>query len=279
MSQEQQAELYEQGYRAIVATFNDTVTMHALAEDGSIAWIGCNQDVTNLIDNPDFAIAQAGYGGTHGTQVYAADRWGIYSADAEYSIQGKAKEIVLSVTSGAISIFQHVQKLPAGSYTCGFYTPDGPSFVELNTTIPDFDMVECAFGAGLSVTLNGAFLYEGSYTTKTLPPWVAPDPIAEFIKCRRYFRKEELQYSILPYYFSTTERYYWIELYVKMRIAPSIIYNNQDGEYNDGWTKTGSTLTVDEVQPYRFRIHATGGNVTTSNRPFLFVSYQASADL
>ena len=40
-------------------------------ENGIIA----GQGAYNLLDNSDFRIAQAGYGGMHGTQKYACDRW------------------------------------------------------------------------------------------------------------------------------------------------------------------------------------------------------------
>ena len=119
MSQEQQAELYAQGYRAIVATYNDTVTMHALAEDGSLAWIGCNQDTTNLPDNPDFGVAQAGYGGTHGTQVYAADRW-LTSSSITFSFDGG-----LSL-SGAGKVTQYVIWIEASSTRSRLRSMMGP---------------------------------------------------------------------------------------------------------------------------------------------------------
>lgn len=32
-------------------------------------------------------------------------------------------------------------------------------------------------------------MYKGQYTVKTLPPWVAPDMVAELVKCRDYFRQ------------------------------------------------------------------------------------------
>lgn len=264
MSQEEQAALYQQGYRAIVATYNDTVTMHALAEDGSLSWIGCNQDTTNLPDNPDFGVAQAGYGGAHGVVTYAADRWEIYNAGAEFSIQGEANKIILSVTSGAISIFQRVQKLPDGNFTCGFYTPDGPSFVELKTTSPDFDLFEFTVGAGQTVTLNGAFLYSGSYTAKTLPPWVAPDPVVELAKCTFFFERQGNTYSNVigqcVFCPSGAKSCIINIMYAKKRNLPTIVisdpsqyrvvYKNISDGNTNGAINIKSIEVVENTQPY-----------------------------
>ena len=110
MSQEQQAELYAQGYRAIVATYNETTTMHALAADGSLAWVGCNQDTTNLLDNPDFAIAQAGYNGYHGAIKYVCDRW--TTRNANVNLSGKTLTYSASISEGVpISVILLIQKI------------------------------------------------------------------------------------------------------------------------------------------------------------------------
>lgn len=79
MSQEDQAALYEKGYRLIKTTNNDTIVLLALSADGSLEWLGCNQPRESLLDNGDFAIAQAGYSGMHGSISYAADRWKMIS--------------------------------------------------------------------------------------------------------------------------------------------------------------------------------------------------------
>ena len=110
MSQEQQAELYAQGYRAIVATYNETTTMHALAADGSLAWVGCNQDTTNLLDNPDFAIAQAGYNAYHGASKYFADRW--TTGNANVNLNGKTLTYSAGISEGVpINVILLVQKI------------------------------------------------------------------------------------------------------------------------------------------------------------------------
>ena len=234
MSQQQQATLYAQGYRAIVATYNDTVTMHALAEDGSLAWIGCNEDTTQILDNYDFGIAQAGYGGTHGTQAYAADRWKTNASSVSYN------DGALSVTGGTWSA--EIRQILANSefiisqnktitfaIVCssqmqvvyfGIFPVDASgnfidgAYVTLWANVSN-DMqtyaITCKIpttAASVYVAVNNpneqssagtyvitkAACYLGSYTVKTLPPWKAPDPVIELTKCRTYFR----QFDALP---------------------------------------------------------------------------------
>lgn len=193
MTQEQQAELYSQGYRAIKTENSGTVVLLGLAEDGGLEWIGCNQPRGNLLDNSNFAIAQAGYGGVHGTQKYAADRWLIYnSPGADLSVSWVGNGIKLSSTGGGSTISQ---RFPAnslkslGDLTCVFYTDSGPIFREIGQHVDVVDYVDFLIESGHEVTVYGAALYTGLYTAKTLPPWEAPDYTTEYLKCRRYWRK------------------------------------------------------------------------------------------
>lgn len=188
MSQEQQAALYAQGYRAIVATYNDTTTMHSLAEDGGLAWIG--ESPRNELDNPDFAIAQAGYGGKHGVKVFAADRWAIYQdPGASVSVSFSENRLVLSSTGGAGSIHQD---FPTGSITQNgvmtfvYYDDDGPH-VSSPKTSASYDYVDIAVSEDKPRYIYKAALYKGQYTAKTLPPWVAPNYTAELLKCKKHY--------------------------------------------------------------------------------------------
>ena len=199
MSQAQQAALFAQGYRAIVATYNETVTMHALAEDGSLAWIGCNQDTTNLPDNTDFAIAQAGYGGKHGSTIYAADRW----------MQNDTTERTYTYTTrnghGALKcststrIQQKLYLVDGQNYTAAFY-------INNMQYILNFTAAGGSYGNGriwVNMQHDGTYmyiindipdggivsepvLYIGSYTADTLPPYVPKGYAQELAECQRY---------------------------------------------------------------------------------------------
>ena len=228
MSQQQQAALYQQGYRAIVATYNDTVTMHALAEDGSLAWVGCNEDTAQILDNYDFGIAQAGYGGTHGTQAYAADRWktnapsvsyndgalsvtgGTWSAEirqilanSEFIIsQNKWITFAIECSSSMPTIYFGIFPADAsGNFIDGTYVT---SWAGVSSDMQTYT-VACKIpttAASVYVAVNNpneqssagtyviakAACYLGCYTVKTLPPWKEPDQAEDVINCQRYFR-------------------------------------------------------------------------------------------
>lgn len=201
MSQEEQAALYAQGYRAIVATYNDTVTMHALAEDGSLAWIGDRPK--NLLDNSDFAnpINQRGQTAYTSPWSMSIDRWYIGNSlnnDPQYTA-------TLTVTASGIHIATNgegepfiqtrFQQINANRiHTAAWLNTDGiisimavtTEYIQESMDLNGFIPISISPGDG--ATLVWAALYEGEYTTKTLPPWVAPDPVAELIKCRNFFR-------------------------------------------------------------------------------------------
>ena len=205
MTQEQQADLYTQGYRAIKAENNGTVVVLGLASDGGLEWLGCNKDTANLLDNPNFSIAQAGYGGMHGNAVYAADRWPVYNAT--FSSGGKGK---ITITGGESegNIYQRFLP-PSGPITVGYFDsseilylisaniPDvlgaGPTLLASNRNLAVYvnqNTIQVNFivNAGETVTFSKAFCYSGSYTPKTLPPWEDIDSVVNLIRCRDYYR-------------------------------------------------------------------------------------------
>ena len=205
MSQEQQAALYAQGYRAIKTENNGTVVLLGLASDGSLEWLGCNQPRGNLLDNPDFGVAQAGYGGNHGTQVYAADRFILYQSTLS---SGKPENIVVASESSGADMHQRFFPSP-GPITIGFFDADGnvdlvlaevpeilgdgPELIASSSKTQVYVsekaiQVNYLIPQGGSQSFSRMFCYSGSYTAKTLPPWVAPDPVAELIKCQKFFR-------------------------------------------------------------------------------------------
>lgn len=228
MSQEQQAELYVQGYRAIKTENNGTVVLLGLGSDGSLAWQGCNQGRTNLLDNPDFAVAQAGYGGLHGAQKYAADRWLIVNEPgATLSVSWVGNGIKILSTGGASTISQRFPPnslKSLGDLTCVFYTDGGVVFRDIGQYVDVIDYVDFLIDVGNEVTVYGAAIYRGSYTPKTLPPWEVPDYTAELAKCqRRYFRTiDGRQAGYTMYCQGATVLYGGIKFPVEMRTTPTI---------------------------------------------------------
>lgn len=202
MTQEQQAELYAQGYRAVQATNNKAVVTLGLAADGSLSWQGCNQSRTNLLDNPNFAIAQAGYGGTHGTQVYAADRWKGSGTGATFAA-GSGGGLSIICGTGSAGCSQVVAEPPSiGAYFSFVVVSGGVPLIASGTwtgTAQDATATSGALTATVtagsvqislasgSATVDYCMLLYGSYTPKTLPPWEKPDYATELLKCQKYF--------------------------------------------------------------------------------------------
>ncbi|WP_418759114.1 hypothetical protein [Gemmiger formicilis] len=206
MSQEQQAEIYAQGYRAIKTENNGTVVLLGLWSDGSLEWLGCNQPRQNLLDNPNFAVAQAGYGRFHGLTLYAADRW-LYNGEAgqvsfndglvietQYTVyqrtqnalnDGKTRTVVVRTATSTGCLILGGGYVPVGA-TGYSATYDTGNAVYINKNTAD---------AGALVSVE---LYEGNYTPKILPPWEKPDYSVEIIKCQYFYRRDWVSYQAAP---------------------------------------------------------------------------------
>lgn len=243
--------IYNQGYRAVQTTNNDTVVTLALAADGSLEWQGCNEDTTNLLDNPDFAIAQAGYGATHGTQVYVADRWRVLGGmisvvkqndvviltpkniqsnaivqfiENDDEIRGKNVSIFLETNIG-ISI---LTCLVPETGIMDFQTPiTGTSWVlglyqtaSQNICVRIINTIDTT-----SISVKRVSMIVGSYTPKTLPPWQEFCATSELLALQKYFVRFGLNSflgignidvigTLLQTMFS---------LPVTMRVAPTIV--------------------------------------------------------
>lgn len=245
MSQEEQAALYVQGYRAIVATYGETVTMHALAEDGSLAWIGCNEDTENQHENPDFGVAQAGYGGMHGAVVYAADRWPLFKSTLS---SGDLENVVVASDNANGQLYQRFFPTP-GPVTIGFFDVDGnvntvlavvpeilgdgPVLLASSSKIQVYInektiQVNYLIPQGGSQSFSKMFCYSGRYTAKTLPPWVTPDPVVEMSKCTDYYEEVEIPidaFFTAVVYFGNLYQALFRLTYSRKRISiPTIIF-------------------------------------------------------
>lgn len=176
--------------------------------------------VQNLLVNPDFAIAQAGYGGWHGNVMYAADRWSS-DADLQFAHDGNGLTIKNTGTTWYRSIRQKVLlKNPAGktytlAVTCNttnsirltmakfestsfiassFYNGTGSDSVFVLVAKIPSDYTERGVtvtlapdcdSSGNNVNALQMRLYEGEYTADSLPPFMPPDHTLELAKCQR----------------------------------------------------------------------------------------------
>lgn len=157
----------------------------------------------NLLDNSYFEIAQAGYGGMHGNNRYAADRWqnmfqfGVFSAANPGIVMTYATNHAYAVQKIANSERYVGKMLTFGVMTdeyglllcTGLYT--GTTLVARfaadthEISIAD-DSVRVVVVSG-TLTVRWAALYEGVYTADTFPP-PAPQPYSVGLaECRRWY--------------------------------------------------------------------------------------------
>lgn len=154
----------------------------------------------NLLDNSDFEIAQAGYGGKHGSTVYAADRWMQNdTTERTYTYTTKNGHGALKCAS-ATRIQQKIELASGVTYTAAVYIND-----TLNVRV--FTANGGEYGSGAlwvnhqsdgtysfiisdipsGGTVSEPVLYQGSYTADTLPPYVPKGYAAEMAECQRYY--------------------------------------------------------------------------------------------
>lgn len=161
----------------------------------------------NLLDNSDFEIAQAGYGGYHGSTIYAADRWGQNDSTVRTYEKVTRNGHGALKCNAATRIQQKLFLVDGQAYTGAFYINDKLCLHAFTANSGSYGSNEIwinhqSDGTYMFVITNipaggvvsEPVLYPGSYTADTLPPWVAPDPVLELTKCRTYFQ----QFDALP---------------------------------------------------------------------------------
>lgn len=171
----------------------------------------------NLLDDSDFSnlIAQAGLNGAHGSIPYIADRWKSVAVTA--TVNSGYTTLTTSERAGRI-----VQKLPdtfagktitaaakvsgTGIVYCGVYyyhnattksiavSADAPDGVIAKSGMIPSDATDIEFRIYVSYTDGGgscdvywAALYEGAYTTETLPPYVPKGYAQELAECQQRY--------------------------------------------------------------------------------------------
>lgn len=185
------AALYAGGVRLLMVKNNETITLHAVDSNGALTWLDTNMPRQNLLDNAGFWIAQAGYGGLHGSDKYAADRWLLFvheggSISAQMDSYG-----ILSVAAenrdGSLS--QRFEPLDNHkTYTAAFYLADGTLEFAYIQNAGDVSYIQSVIPSGQTRAYKGAALYEGAYNAVTMPPLIFSDPVTELIKCMHYFQ-------------------------------------------------------------------------------------------
>lgn len=193
------AAMYAAGTRLLKVVNGDTEVLLGLGADGSTEWLGSNKTIRNLLDNSDFEIAQAGYGGSHGAQAYACDRWKLISGTISHGNAG----LTLNGT-----IAQVLENAPSGPVTAA---------ASAGTITYDASAKTVTIATTEATVIAWAALYEGSYTADTLPPYTPKGYAAELAECRRYYRANEFFNCS-----KTNGNYFSISENIEMRIVPTV---------------------------------------------------------
>lgn len=258
--------IYNQGYRAVQATNNETVVTLGLAADGSLSWQGCNEDTTNLLDNPDFAIAQAGYGGTHGTQVYAADRWKGSGTGSTFAA-GSGGGLTITCGTGAAGCSQVIANPPAVGAYVSFVVVSGNTTVIASGTWTGTAQDATATSGTLTATVNAGsvqisvasgnatvdycMLLLGSYTPKTLPPLETTKYPHELLECLWCYTQMNIYFTFSG---GTNLFDFFVPFEIQMRIVPtSAVFSVSNGaagyvDYFDGSQWAQATAQIETYQ-------------------------------
>lgn len=184
----------------------------------------------NLLDNSDFSnpVAQAGLNGLHGSTKYVCDRWISWNADAvfengcmttgsPYDQRVSRTVIDLAKTyTAAICLSDGTIKAASGTFAAGFGSyPLGIYCMKADETL---GYVIVRLNTGNSY--RWAALYEGSFTTETLPEYVPKGYGAELAECQRYFQVCNNSFFCGIPDFGTN--YIGVNFYAPMRVVPTI---------------------------------------------------------
>lgn len=141
-------------------------------------YVDNNSSPYNWLDNSDFTnlVAQAGIGGLHGVQAYAADRWKLTNGTVSQQLNGL-------LVNGTIT--QILEKVPSGTASAFVGMASGQATISYS-------------GSTVTITSSGgviawAALYEGTYTKQTMPSYQPKGYSVELLGCQRYYKILELR--------------------------------------------------------------------------------------
>lgn len=197
----------------------------------------------NLLDNSDFRIAQAGYCGHHGGELYVADRW--TTEATELNVSKSANHIDISVVSGTPVIMQKCTDEMA-EYLMGktvtIALKDGSGNIRIASgVVTSTEMCVVVYGddftfgislfpaskqlmrlitnSGCTASIQWVAVYEGEYTAETLPEYQPKGYGAELYECMRYFQKNETDQALYELFGDWKNT---VAFMMPMRIVPTV---------------------------------------------------------
>lgn len=217
-------------------------------------YVSTKAPVRNLLDNSDFEIAQAGYNGSHGNELYHADRW-FGNGHGTLDVSGGVKTFTSTFGFAFMrQILWNDGRDHGKTYTLAITLPDGtrlvgsgkspsaPSTSEhvfIDIAAPDSRCWFMAMKAendtmyvrvdasqiGSAVSFLSIDLFEGEYTTESVPPHVPKGYAAELAECQRYFQRSFVILNQTATNYSNVA----INLPVIMRTIPTITLTKEQG--------------------------------------------------
>ena len=186
-------------------------------------YVDNNSSPYNWLDNSDFTnlVAQAGIGGSHGNQAYAADRWILTNGSVSHQAG------VGLTLNGTIT--QKLEHPPTGTVSAFVGMASGQASISYS-------------GGAVTITSAGgivawAALYQGTYTEETMPEYRPKGYAAEFTECMRYYQlHQDLYLPGICFGGVFSSRFL---LSIPMRLPPTVtiqgdpfIYTPNNGAFN-----------------------------------------------
>lgn len=254
----------------------------------------------NLLDNPFFTVAQAGYGGNHGSVAYVADRWKcgriLSSFDNGLSITWngeqtfgwmlqkledsllinlRGKVVTLSVDLNG-TVISHSFTYPNG-VTYETQQMNGITFF-INDT--GDNNVGIRFYSTSAYVVRSMKLEYGSIST--LANDSAPDYATELLKCQRYcwvVAPSASSMGVTPLSSHSSNACYGVLLYpVPMRATPTVSLRGALTQYRvvgKGAVANPTAITSQNANTQSVEIYISG-SFTTGNTYFLRIDNGAS---
>lgn len=152
----------------------------------------------NYLDNSDFRNPVNQRGLSEYSIVgngYTVDRWFAYQTGVTVQVWVMDGYIRVETNnvSGTATLSQRFAKdvlSPNKTYTFAYMNTDGEITIKYNPVNFDnasLDYVQISLGSNQAIELVWAALYEGEYTTETLPDYKPKGYAAELAECQRYF--------------------------------------------------------------------------------------------
>lgn len=250
----------------------------------------------NLLDNSNFEIAQAGYGGLHGNTKYAADRWTLSGGTAVWN----GSNIVISSEADGQQV-NMVQKLADGTYKKGtVYTfavmladgtlgiVHGDFITNAYANIYDTEGKRVALGIQsdnvvIPVYSTGAHgiawaaLYEGEYNADTLPPYVPKGYAVELAECQRYGIPLTNQ-PAYGYVWGSGGLYMTIPIPTKLRITPSLGGTLKMNIVHNGMQVAVTNFVVASIGTGTLELKVDAGDHSLGSTPAIVTGYISQAD-